>query len=371
VAAVITVAVNLLWCVPGDVGGSEQYLERQLIGLTEHEHEFRPVLYCVQGFAAAHPDLADAFEIVEATIDGRSRPRRVISENTWLAKRTASAGLVHHGGGTVPGRGGEPVVLTIHDLQWHTYPQYVHPLKLAYLRRQYPRSARRAAMITVPSEYVRGTVIEAYDLGPERVRVVRHGLEPTIGLDATPEADLRSRCGLGEGPIIVLPAITHPHKRHDFILELMATHWTEPSLRAVFTGGQGRAEADVAAKINQLGLGQRVIRLGRVTQRDRDGLIAMADALVFPSEYEGFGAPALEAMTLGTPVIASDRTALREVVAGAGLSLPLDIDAWAGALDEVRQRCDELVAAGRARAAEFTAAHSAADLLAAYRVARS
>jgi glycosyltransferase involved in cell wall biosynthesis len=108
-----------------------------------------------------------------------------------------------------------------------------------------------------------------------------------------------------------------------------------------------------------------------VSQADRDGLIAMADALVFPSEYEGFGAPALEAMTLGTPVIASDRTALREVVAGAGLSLPLEIDEWAGALDEVRQRRDEFVAAGRVRAQEFTAAHSAADLIAAYRVARS
>jgi glycosyltransferase involved in cell wall biosynthesis len=370
-SADVTVAVNLLWCVPGDVGGSEEYLVRQLIGLTEHAHEFRPVLYSVRGFGTAHPDLAAAFEIVEAPIDGRSRPRRVFSENFWLATRTSAAGLVHHGGGTVPGRGGQPAVLTIHDLQWQKYPEYVHPIKLAYLRRQYPRSARRARMITVPSEYVRGTVIDAYDVAPDRVLVVRHGLEPSIGRNATSESDLRKRYGLGDGPVVVLPAITHPHKRHDFILDLLAERWTDPDLKAVFTGGRGRADADVARKIEELGLSRRVVRPGRVSREDRDGLIAMAAAVVFPSEYEGFGAPALEAMTLGTPVIVSDRTALPEVVGDAGLSLPLDLDAWAGALDEVVSHRAALVAAGRQRAANFTAAHSAADLIAAYRVARS
>ena len=93
----------------------------------------------------------------------------------------------------------------------------------------------------------------------------------------------------------------------------------------------------------------------------------MATALVFPSEYEGFGAPVLEAMALGTPVIASDRTALPEVVGDAGLVLPLELDAWAGALAEVDLRRSELVAAGAERAAAFTAASSAGDLLGAYR----
>jgi glycosyltransferase involved in cell wall biosynthesis len=223
----------------------------------------------------------------------------------------------------------------------------------------------------VPSEYVRGTVIDAYGLAPESVQVVRHGLEPTIGLDATPEPELRKRYNLGSGPMVILPAITHPHKRHDFILELLAKRWTDPNLTVVFIGGRGRADDDVMRKVEELGLVSRVIRPGRVSQHDRDGLIAMADALVFPSEYEGFGAPALEAMMLGTPVIASDRTAVPEVVGDAGLSLPLDLDAWADAFEVVAARREEFVAAGRVRAANFTAAHSAADLIAAYRVARS
>ncbi len=83
------------------------------------------------------------------------------------------------------------------------------------------------------------------------------------------------------------------------------------------------------------------MRTGRVDDDDRDGLIRLADALVFPSEYEGFGAPVVEAMALGTPVVCSDQAALKEVVADAGLVLPLDLEAWADALDRVASDRDD------------------------------
>ena len=103
-------------------------------------------------------------------------------------------------------------------------------------------------------------------------------------------------------------------------------------------GGRGLAEDEVVATIDRLGLGPRVIRPGRVPAADRDGLIAAAEALVFPSEYEGFGAPLLEAMAAGTPVVCSDRAAVPEVVGDAALVRPIDPDAWKGALDDVEQR---------------------------------
>ena len=93
------------------------------------------------------------------------------------------------------------------------------------------------------------------------------------------------------------------------------------------------------------------------------------EALVFPSEYEGFGAPVIEAMTLGTPVLASDRAALAEVVGDAGLVRPLVVDAWIDALDTVRTRRADLVAAGNVRAAAFTTAASGDALADAYRLA--
>jgi alpha-1,3-rhamnosyl/mannosyltransferase len=223
----------------------------------------------------------------------------------------------------------------------------------------------------VPSEYVRGTVIEAYDVDPDDVVVVPHGIESGLGRDATDEATLRTRYALGDGPIIVLPAITHPHKGHRFLLEVMSTHWRDPALRLVLTGGKGMADADVERDIVERGLADRVVRTGRVPGADRDGLLQMATAMTFPSEYEGFGAPVIEAMSLGTPVICSDRTCLPDVAGDAAIVLPLDVDAWAGALDAAVARRDELVAAGHERAKLFSAAHSAEALLGAYELALS
>jgi alpha-1,3-rhamnosyl/mannosyltransferase len=260
-------------------------------------------------------------------------------------------------------------VLTIHDLQYLTHPEYLTPTKRRYLERTIPRSVGRAAVVAVPTDYVRTTVIDAYGVEPDRVVVVPHGLESSLGADAPSAFDLRRTYGLGGGPLIVYPAITHPHKNHRFLLKLMAEHWTDPDLRLVMLGGRGAAEAEVAGDIDRLGLTQRVIRPGRVSDADRDGLVAAADALVFPSEYEGFGAPAAEAMALGTPVVCSDQPALAEVVGDAGLVLPLEIDAWADALDRVASQTETFRSAGRARARAFTTERSGAALVDAYDLA--
>jgi len=113
-----------------------------------------------------------------------------------------------------------------------------------------------------------------------------------------------------------------------------------------------------------------VVRPGRVSDADRNGLYAVATALAFPSRYEGFGAPVLEAMRFGCPVIAADATALPEVVGDAGILVPPDEpDAWAKAIDQLivdRDERERLIAAGHVRAARFTAAAAGASLLAAY-----
>jgi glycosyltransferase involved in cell wall biosynthesis len=373
VTAPVPVAVNLLWCRPGRVGGSEEYLVRQLLGLAElaaaGQQPFSVTAYAPAGFAAAHPELAPPIEVVEGPRWAVRRPARVAAEHSWLAGQVRRAALVHHGGGTAPSVGTRPFVLTVHDLQYLTYPEYVHPVKLRYLRRAVRLSVRRAAVVAVPSEYVRRTVIDAYGPDPATVVVVPHGIEAPPTGDASPAARaavVRARYGLGDGPYVVLPAITHPHKGHRLVLDVLAR---TTDLGLVLLGGRGAADSDVEAAITALGLSSRVVRPGRVPESDRDAIVAGAEALVFPSEYEGFGAPVLEAMALGTPVICSDRTSLPEVVGDAGLVTPLDVCAWVAALDSLPARRAELIAAGRARAAMFTIRHSAEALVAAYRLA--
>ena len=165
-------------------------------------------------------------------------------------------------------------------------------------------------------------LIDAYGVAPERVSVVPHGVEASLG---TAAHRVRTPAGLrlGPGPIIVFPAITDPHKGHRFLLDVMAQHWTDPDLRLVLLGGAGSADDEVNADIERLGLQRRIVRTGRVSDAHRDGLIAR-HGLVFPSQYEGFGAPVVEAMALGTPVICSDQPALVEVVGDAGTRACLD-----------------------------------------------
>ncbi len=356
------VLVNLLWCVPGKVGGSEEYLVRQMLGLTEQAApQWRPTVAMARGLAAEHPALTAALPFVEPHFGSDSRLRRIVGEATWLRQHAHDVALVHHGGGTAPFRAHRPYVLTIHDLQFRTYPEYFTRVKRAYLGALIPRSVRRAAVVTVPSEYVRSSVVEAYGADPERVMVVPHGIEPTLAGMVTPEAELRHKYGIGDGPVFVYPAVTHPHKNHGFLLDLMAQRWTDPDLRLVLTGGTGLGDAPVAACTDP-----RVLRLGRVPEADRNGLLAMAAAMVFPSRYEGFGAPLIEAMTLGAPVVCADTTCMPQIVGDAGVVLPLAPDAWADVPAVVQARRAELVAAGTARAREFTSAASGAALAAAY-----
>lgn len=352
----LRVGVNLLWCLPGQVGGTEQHTVRQLVGLGAVRPDIELTLIAPAPFVEAHASrFADVATII-APDSGRRRSRRVLHEHTWLRSRTVGFDLVHHPGGTTPRGARRPYVLTIHDLQYLTYPEYFSAVKRRYLDAMIAPSARGAAMIGVPSAYVRTSVIEHLRVPADRVQVVPHGFEPDLGATLTPEAELRTRFGLGASPVVVYPAMTAPHKNHRFLLEVLEQHWTDPDLRLVLIGGTGLAEAEVAGMLAAAGpeLRDRVVRPGRVSDADRNGLLAMADALVFPSRYEGFGAPVIEAMMLGTPVVCSDATCLPDIVGEAAVVLPLEHQAWAAALETVRSRRAELVAAGHQRATQFS-----------------
>jgi glycosyltransferase involved in cell wall biosynthesis len=359
------VAVNLLWLAPGRVGGSEQYLTRQLAGLPASS-DLSVTLLVQHRFADAHPELSRRYPTVTMPLTRDWRGARLLAEHTWLARRTRSAAVVHHGGGTVPLRGPGSVVLTVHDLQYLTFPENFSRPRLAYLRAMMPRSIARASVITTPSWYVRGTVIDAFGIDAERVVVVPHGVPD--GVDPTSDDIDRIRARLAiAGRYLVYPAITHPHKGHVLLIEMLR-HLDDIAL--VLVGGTGAAEPELQAAIAAARLGDRVIRTGRVDDATRDAIVAGADALVFPSEYEGFGAPLVEAMDLGTPVVCSAAPAVREVVADAAVVVPeASGPAWAAAVTAALGRRQQLIDAGRARRQVYTPEASGAALADAYRVA--
>jgi alpha-1,3-rhamnosyl/mannosyltransferase len=373
------VAVNLLWMVPGVVGGSETYMTRLLRGLAEKEPGFEVTIFALPQFADAHADLASAYDVAYAPLSGQMKSFRVAGENSWLAAqcRRRDIDLIHHAGGTMPLIRTTRSVLTIHDLQYLYFPEYFTRAKLRFLKLMVPRSAEAARLVLVPSEYTRRTVIERLGVDPSLVIVVPHGIAPRPQTEVP--SDIRVRYEL-PGPYFLYPAATYPHKNHLVLLEAFARLLkVHPEASLVLTGAKAWQEWSVAKEmgkrisheIDKLGIKERVKRLGYVSAGDLDALYNEATAVTFPSRFEGFGAPALEAMARGCPVIAANATALPEVIAENGrLVSPDNAEHWCtemcGFIEDDASR-EHYVKAGIERARMFNWDRSAAILEDAYR----
>jgi alpha-1,3-rhamnosyl/mannosyltransferase len=369
----VRVGCNLLWLVPDRVGGSEEAavaLLREIAAQRPDDLDYR--LYALDDFALAHPDVVDLFPTRLAHLTGRLKPLRVGAENTWLASETRKdeLDLVHHMNAVLPLVRRAPGVVTVHDLQPFDLPQNFHPVKRRYVHATVPRSVRGAEMVITPSEFVRQGVIDRFGVAPDKVRTTRWGVDAPREADVT-VGQVQDRYGLSPR-WFVLNAMTWPHKNHALLVQAFATVAAkEHDVTLVLTGGAAQQEEAIASAIDHLGLRGRVRRTGRIPRSDLLAVLRGATALTFPSRYEGFGLPVLEAMSLGTPVIAADTTSIPEVAGDAAVLLdPDDVDAWSAAMlellgDEAARA--RLVEAGRRRVAEFSWATTAAQTIQVYR----
>lgn len=361
------VGVNLLWLVPGEVGGSETWMT----GLLRHlaDHPPRPidvVLFATPALLAAHPWL-DAFDVERAPAAvGPSRPLRVVAESTWLAAaaRRRRVDVLHHPGGTIPPLRSAPAVVTIHDLQPLHFPEHFGGLKRAYLRRRLGPSIHRSRLVTAVSDFTRADIVRRFGVADGDVVVTPPAVDP----DPAPPADVsdddvRRHLRL-DRPWFLFPAITYPHKDHATVVRALAD---VPDALLVLTGGAGPAEAQVRALGEQLGVAERIRRPGRVSEAVLDRLYRGAVACTFPSRFEAVGLPVLEAMARGCPVAAARSTALPDVVGDAGDLVAVgDPVAWAEAMQRLLDDGDHrvrLVDRGRQRVHAWAPAASAARLV--------
>jgi glycosyltransferase involved in cell wall biosynthesis len=260
-----TVLVNLLWLVPGVVGGSEESVTDALRAVAAAcPGDLRLRLAVLRPFLDAHPDLVEAFPTDVAELDGANKVRRVLTEQTWLASlaRRVGADVVHHAGGTVPFVHPGAVVLTIQDLQPLDLPGNFSWVKRTYLRAMLGRSARAARVVCVPSEFTRSRVVELLGVTPEKVQVVPWTPRPAPAHGAATAAGAQ----VPAGPFLLYPAITYPHKNHLVLVEAFAR--LEGPARAatlVLTGGSAATEDEVMARVDALGLRDRVLRTGGST----------------------------------------------------------------------------------------------------------
>ncbi len=358
------VGVNLLWLRSGRVGGTEDYAVRMLSAIPL-DSSVRLTLFGPPGFAEAHPALAERFEVVKSPV-GKSRPLRVLMENSWLAVQCRRRGisLVHHFGGTVPWMGIRPAIVTIHDLQPLDHPKRFSLIKRLYLKTMLPRSVRGAEVVVTVSEFCRSRLVERLGVDPERVVVLPAPVDASSGASEMPlaaaEPDLSH-------PFVLYPAVAYPHKNHEVLLRALARLAADGvDVALVASGGPGPRDAKLDHLADELGVGSKWHRLGRIPRAVLDGLFRQAVAMVFPSRYEGYGLPVVEAMARGCPVVAADAGALPEVVGAGGRLLdPDDEDQWADAIGKLVEDGDarhELSAAGRSRVLELADLDPGAEL---------
>ena len=365
------VGVNLLWLVPGVVGGSEEYTTRLLIARLEQPPDGTDLtLFVLRPFADAYPELVAAYPTVVCPISGRSKAIRIAAEATWLdvQARRRRVDLMHHAGGTIPLLRSRPSMLTIHDLQPLLLPDNFSKAKQAYLRWRLPVSARKARLVVTLTEYTLATIVTRLNVPIERVEIVAPGY--TSALAEEPDGDPRTTYDI-TGPFFLYPAISYPHKNHELLLRaLAAVVKAHPDVLLVLTHRPAQMERHLRDLAASLGIEDNLRRLGHIDRGDLNWLYKHAVALTFPSRFEGFGLPVLEAMGHGCPVIAAAATALPEVVGASGVLLsPDDPDAWAAAMIELVTndvRRDWLAEAAIARTAEFRWSSSAHQLQRAY-----
>jgi glycosyltransferase involved in cell wall biosynthesis len=295
------VGISLLTLVPGQLGGSETYVRELLRSLGRvGELSYRVLLPPVA------PDAAEGLPAETASDYRRAWtvPQRVVAMTAAVARpgplrRGLRGADVVHYPLTLRIPALAPSIVTLHDVQHLDLPDMFPRSELLFRRLAWHRSVRSAERVIVPSDFVRDRAVAHLRLDPARIRVTPLGLDHASLAPGPEQRD----------PFLLYPARAWPHKNHRRLFEAFALVRRErPDLRLVLTGG---------GEFTSLPDG--VDARGHIPWRDVVDLMQRASALVFPSLYEGFGQPPLEAMACGCPVASSNAGALPEVVGDAAL----------------------------------------------------
>lgn len=353
--------------------GNETYVRGLIGALPGVAPDLRYVLY------TASPDLARQ-GLSDAPV---ARTRLLRPASPWirlpiglpLAARRDRLDVLHvtyH----APPRSPCRTVVTVHDLSFMAFPNTFGPRDLLVLSTLVPLSARRARAVIVPSEHTRRDLIRAYGLPPDKIVVTPEAADARFSPseDAGADRAVVRRLGLVRPYILALGTL-QPRKNFERLVEAYAAlrRSGRTDHHLVIVGKAGRAAARLRERIARLGLEERVHLRGYLAAADVPAVYRAATCFVFPSLYEGFGLPVLEAMACGTPVIASNQAAVPEVAGDAAVLVdPYRVGELAGAIERVladpalRAR---LRAGGLARAATFSWEETARRTAEVYRAA--
>jgi glycosyltransferase involved in cell wall biosynthesis len=275
--------------------------------------------------------LRDHLDVEEVSFAATSRLRTVFADVAWYPRLHTDADVLHCPTFRGPFRARQPLVVTVHDLAVLRHPEWFNRWTATYSRLAVPRVVRAARRVIAVSKFTKGELVSLLGTPPEKITVVPNAVEDVF----VPEG------ARAEGDYVLAVGTLEPRKNLE--VAIAATRGRE--LRIVGGRGWGGVEAR----------GEHVTWLGPLHDEQLARQYRGAAAVVYPSRFEGFGMPVVEAMACGTPVVASSHPSLDEASGDAALRAdPDDPDAVAAVIDEAIARRDELVPRGVEHARRFT-----------------
>lgn len=263
------------------------------------------------------------------------------------------------------------IIVTIYDISFINYPQFASPANLRYMLRFVPRAIRRADRIVTISESSRHEIAKHYNVSPSRIDIVYPAVDDSeyYPRSTTNIAAVRTRLGLPK-KYILFTGTLEPRKNIEGLLSAYSALSEElrQQYSLVLVGGKGWKDESIVGAVNRLcQKGEDIISLGYIADNDLPAIYSGASLFVYPSFYEGFGMPPLEAMACGVPVITADNSSLPEVVGKAGIVVDAnDTDHLSAEMARVlndTKLAASLAEAGLARAKKFSWQASAEKML--------
>ena len=341
------IGVNALYLIPGGVGGTEIYLRNLLQAFAGIDRQNE---YFVFTNRETGGDLVpEGFHHEPQSVNAVSRPRRLLYEQTSLRAelKRRRVDVLLNPGFTAPFSPGCPNVTVFHDLQHLRHPEHFRWFDLPFWRMFLWGSVRRSTLILADSEATGADLRRYYHLPETRVRVVPLGVEPHFFEIARMRAPEQ---------FLLCVSTLHPHKNLDRLVSVFAKfRERRPDWKLVIAGLRGFFAEQLEAGIARLGIGDCVHLTGWIPREELYDLYRRAGAFVYPSTFEGFGLPVLEAMAAGVPLACSDIEPLSAIVGDGAVKFPPgDEDAMLQSLLAVTQPNEHLVQRGSVRAREFT-----------------
>ena len=361
----VHIGLNLIFLVPGESSGPETYARQLIPALLNEQPDLRLTAFINR--EAAESGDGPWRDVRSVTVPVRARRRRgwVRGEQKLLPSiaRRAGVDLVHSLLNSGPAWGPFRKVVTIHDLIYLIYPAAHSRLGSLALRFLVPLGARTADRIIVPSDTTRRDVVRMLRIDESKVDLVPNGVGLGPRRDVESPELVRRRFGLGTRPIVLTLSLKRPHKNLVRLLEALALIPSDRRPVLVLAGHPTDHEHELRVRADELGIAADTRFVGWVPEPQLEGVFAGASCFVFPSLYEGFGLPVLEAMARGVPVACSNRGSLPEVADDAALLFdPEQPHAIAAAIERLLSDTAErewLIRAGRENAARFSWAETA------------